>query len=160
MSVCITKHNSSLQPSSEVLRNLLQNTNISKTVEEKVNFMKSSHNKGLSSTCIALSFNTFSSISWYSICFFFQLCYSFHILFPDFKLFRSEYHWRDVNCRNAYLVHQNWYDSSFMFLHISKNTALTVCVYQRTHHNGSVFRKRFIHSPHLWEWSCNSKINK
>jgi hypothetical protein len=45
--------------------------------------------------------------------FFSRPLYSFHIFFSDFQLFRPEYHRRDLNSRNAHLVHQNWYRISF-----------------------------------------------
>jgi hypothetical protein len=41
------------------------------SVKEKYFFSNSSQNKGLSPSCIALSFNGFGSISWHSIWFFF-----------------------------------------------------------------------------------------
>jgi hypothetical protein len=39
----------------------------------------------------------------------------FIFFFSDFQLFRPEYHWRDLSSRNAHLVHQNWYRTSFTF---------------------------------------------
>jgi hypothetical protein len=47
-----------------------------------------------------------------ALCFGDQL---FHIFFSDFQPFRPEHHWRDLICRNAYLVHQNWYRIRFAF---------------------------------------------
>jgi hypothetical protein len=38
-----------------------------------------------------------------------------HFFFSDFQLFRTEHHWRDLSCRNAHLVHQNWERISFTF---------------------------------------------
>jgi hypothetical protein len=32
-----------------------------------------------------------------------------------FQTFRPEHHWRDINCRNAHLVHRNGYRTSFTF---------------------------------------------
>jgi hypothetical protein len=83
------------------------------SVKKKVNSIKFFSNKGLSPSCITLSFDGFGSISWHIICFFGSF-YSFHN-FSDLQLFRPEYHWRDLISRDAHLVHWNWYRISFTF---------------------------------------------
>jgi hypothetical protein len=72
----------------------------------KVNFVNSSQNKGLSPSGIALSFNGFGSISLHSVWFSSEGSFSFHF-FSDFQLFRPMHHWKYLSSRNAHLVHQN-----------------------------------------------------
>jgi hypothetical protein len=62
-------------------------------------------------------------------------CFGFCLFFfpPALQTFRPEHNWRDINCRNAHLVHQNWCRISF---------TLTVfgCFFSPTIH---YFRKGF-----------------
>jgi hypothetical protein len=78
-------------------------------------FMNSSQNKGLSPSCIALSFNGFGSIPWHSLRFFGSFT-----VFTILRIanFFGPYHWRDLISRNAHLVHQNWYRISFTLIKI------------------------------------------
>jgi hypothetical protein len=55
-----------------------------------------------------------------SIWVFFGSCTVFTFLFPNFQIFRPEYHWRDQSSRNVHMVHQNWYRISFTFKVILK----------------------------------------
>jgi hypothetical protein len=73
-------------PYSPVAKYLLKNTNMNKTVKKKVNFMNSSQNERLSSSCIALSFDGFwfNFMAQYSV--FFRVFYSFLNFFLDFQL--------------------------------------------------------------------------
>jgi hypothetical protein len=54
---------------------------------EKVNFLNSSQNEGLSPSGIALSFNWFGSISWHSVWFSSNCYFSFHISFSRISNF-------------------------------------------------------------------------
>jgi hypothetical protein len=76
-----------------------------------ITFINSSQNEELSSSCIALSFDRFHSISWHSV-WFFQIFHNSHI-YSHFQFFRLEYHCQDWISRNAHLVHQNWYRISY-----------------------------------------------
>jgi hypothetical protein len=95
------------------------------TVKEKVNFINSSQNEGLSPSCIALSFGGFGSISGH-----FAYVLTVFTIISDFILFRSDHHWRDFISRNAHLVHQNGYRVSFTlkevwtFRYLSTNTKI------------------------------------
>jgi hypothetical protein len=42
----------------------------------------------------------YANIEWQSL---------FRALYNMTNIFRPEHHWRDIICRNAQLVHQNWY---------------------------------------------------
>jgi hypothetical protein len=53
--------------------------NMNCTVKRKLHFLNSSQNKGLSPSCIALSFDGFGSISWHCLGFFSGSFTAFHI---------------------------------------------------------------------------------
>jgi hypothetical protein len=76
--------------------------------------MNSSQNKGLSPSCIALSFDGLwlNFMAQYLLGFFFPALIQFLHFFFGFPTFSA---WRDLSSQIAHLVHQNWYRISFTF---------------------------------------------
>ena len=53
-------------------------------------------------------------IFWHYIDYFHRVLLSYF----GFPTFRFEHHWRDIICRNAHLVHQNWYRIRFIYVNL------------------------------------------
>jgi hypothetical protein len=78
---------------------------------KKYNSINSSQNKGLCSSCIALSFDWFW-LKFMAHCLVSIDSFSCH-LFCISSFFWPEHHWRDIISQNAHLVHHNWYHIRF-----------------------------------------------
>jgi hypothetical protein len=86
---------------------------MNKIVKEKVKFIYSPQNEGLSPSCIAQSFDGLAQFHGTVFGFFGSLQNCFRI----FNFFS------DLSSRNAHLVHQNWYRISFTRLNVDHHAS-------------------------------------